>query len=64
MFNFSPSPIQKQTAVIIPIQSLAHTKRQLNPCIFCGETMKVRKFRGKTVCLNCLRQIPAIFSYG
>ena len=51
-------------AVIIPFNRLSHAKERFQPCIFCGETVKVRKFKGKTVCIHCLRQIPAIFSCG
>ncbi|HEY8910305.1 MAG TPA: hypothetical protein VIM51_08500 [Desulfosporosinus sp.] len=51
-------------AVIIPFDTLTQTKKHFHPCIFCGNTMKVHKFKGKTVCVHCLRQIPAIFSCG
>ncbi|KJR45781.1 hypothetical protein UF75_3829 [Desulfosporosinus sp. I2] len=50
-------------AVIIPFKP-SHAKAQFHPCIFCGQTMKVHHFKGKTVCIHCLRQIPAIFSFG
>ncbi|HBP63327.1 MAG TPA: hypothetical protein DD730_03445 [Desulfosporosinus sp.] len=49
-------------AVIIPFESLSHNKARFQPCIFCGKTMRVQKFRGKTVCIECLLQIPDIFS--
>lgn len=49
-------------AVIIPFDTLLQKHRQA--CIFCGKTLKVHKFKGKTVCIHCLRQIPAIFSFG
>jgi hypothetical protein len=53
-------------AIIIPFERLLQTKKQqqFQPCIFCGKTIKVHKFKGKTVCIHCLRQIPAIFSFG
>ncbi|MDR3600678.1 MAG: hypothetical protein P4L49_09405 [Desulfosporosinus sp.] len=63
--NSTPSlePTAHQ-AVIIPLNRLSHTKEQFHPCIFCGKTMKVHKFKGKAVCIHCLHQIPAIFSCG
>ncbi|HBV85979.1 MAG TPA: hypothetical protein DEF42_04775 [Desulfosporosinus sp.] len=51
-------------AVILPFKSRSQTKEQFSPCIFCGKTIKVQRFKGKTVCINCLHQIPAIFYYG
>ena len=62
----STLPLQQPAhqAIIFPFNKLSHTKEQFQPCIFCGETVKVRKFKGKTVCIHCLRQIPAIFSCG
>lgn len=51
-------------AIIIPFDRQSLTKEQFQPCIFCGKTIKVHKFKGKTVCIHCLRQIPAIFSCG
>ncbi|MDA8223885.1 hypothetical protein [Desulfosporosinus sp.] len=51
-------------AVILPFKTRSQTNEQFSPCIFCGKTMRVHKFKGKTVCINCLRLIPAIFSYG
>jgi hypothetical protein len=32
------------------------------PCIFCGLKLKTRNFKGKAVCLTCLKSIPHIFS--
>lgn len=52
-----------QQAVIIAFSDLKRKKSQFQPCIFCGETMKVHKFKGKNVCTRCLHQIPAIFSF-
>ena len=49
-------------AVIIPFESLSHNIARFQPCIFCGKTMKIQKFKGKTVCIQCLLQIPDIFS--
>ncbi|HBW36475.1 hypothetical protein [Desulfosporosinus sp. BICA1-9] len=51
-------------AIILPFKTQARTKAQFHPCIFCGKTMRVHNFKGKTVCIHCLRQIPAIFSFG
>ncbi|AET70259.1 hypothetical protein Desor_4858 [Desulfosporosinus orientis DSM 765] len=51
-------------AVVLPFRTRAQSKEQFSPCIFCGKTMRVHIFKGKTVCDNCLRQIPAIFSCG
>lgn len=33
------------------------------PCIFCGLKLKTRNFKGKAVCLTCLKSIPYIFHY-
>lgn len=51
-------------AVILPFKARPQSREQFSPCIFCGKTMRIHKFKGKTVCINCLRQIPAIFSCG
>jgi|GEM_PF-1315655 len=67
MSSIDPTLALKQPAhqaVIFPFVKILHIKEQFQPCIFCGKTMKVHKFKGKTVCINCLRQIPAIFSCG
>ncbi|MGC7870317.1 hypothetical protein ACPUYX_02170 [Desulfosporosinus sp. SYSU MS00001] len=53
-----------QQAVIISFSELVRKKNRFQPCIFCGETMEVQKFKGKNVCSRCLHQIPAIFSFG
>lgn len=60
-----PIPIPKQPAhqaVIIPFNELSYKKEKFQPCIFCGKTIKIHTFKGKTVCIHCLRLIPAIFS--
>jgi len=49
-------------AIIIPFESLSHKKARFQPCIFCGKTMRIHSFKGKTVCIQCLVQIPDIFS--
>ena len=49
-------------AVIIPFESLSHNKARFQHCIFCGKTIEIQKFKGKTVCIDCLLQIPDIFS--
>ncbi|MDP4127160.1 MAG: hypothetical protein Q8912_09480 [Bacillota bacterium] len=67
MSSFSPIlPTNEPAhqAVIIPFNRVQRTQRQFQPCIFCGKTIKVHKFKGKTVCIQCLHQIPAIFSFG
>lgn len=67
MSSISPACTPKQPsrqAVILPFRTRTQTKELFSPCIFCGKTMRVHKFKGKTVCINCLRQIPAIFSCG
>lgn len=67
MSSISSAPPLMQSvrqAVIIPFDRLPLTKEQFQPCIFCGKTVKVHKFKGKTVCIQCLRQIPTIFSCG
>jgi hypothetical protein len=67
MSNIILTPPLKQPArqaVIIPFKSLSHNKAGFQPCIFCGKTMSNQKFKGKTVCIHCLHQIPAIFSCG
>jgi len=67
MSNISPSCTLTQPArqaVILPFNMRSQTRKQFSPCIFCGKTMRIHKFKGKTVCINCLLQIPAIFSCG
>ena len=67
MSIISSAPSQEQTArqaVIIPFKKRTSTLKQFQPCIFCGKTMKVHNFKGKAVCIHCLHQIPAIFSFG
>ncbi|HZK84027.1 MAG TPA: hypothetical protein VFC58_04975 [Desulfosporosinus sp.] len=66
MTNIIPTPPLNQPvrlAVIIPFESLSHNRARFLPCIFCGKTMRIQKFKGKTVCIQCLLQIPDIFSY-
>lgn len=62
----STSPLKqpKHQAVILPFKLRPQTKEQFSPCIFCGKTLKIQSFKGKTVCINCLHEIPAIFSFG
>jgi transcriptional pleiotropic regulator of transition state genes len=62
--SLEPTTQSSRQSVILPFDRLPHTKEQFQPCIFCGETIKVHKFKGKTVCIHCLRQIPSIFSCG
>jgi transcriptional pleiotropic regulator of transition state genes len=50
-------------AVIIPFKNHSYKKTGFQPCIFCGRTIKNHKFKGKTVCIQCLLQIPEIFPY-
>jgi len=67
MSNISSTCPLKQPAhqaVILPFKLRSQTKEQFSPCIFCGKTMKIQRFKGKTVCINCLHEIPEIFSYG
>ncbi|MDQ7096202.1 hypothetical protein REC12_21635 [Desulfosporosinus sp. PR] len=66
MSSINSTPSQKQPvqqAVIIAFSDLTRKKNRFQPCIFCGETIKVHKFKGKNVCTRCLHQIPAIFSF-
>ena len=67
--NSAPDPYASlmpsaQQAVIINFSGHSRKGQHFRSCIFCGETMKVREFKGKNVCTRCLRQIPAIFSFG
>lgn len=67
MSSFSPvTPVIRPAyqAVVIPLDRRSQTERHYQPCIFCGNTLKTHKFKGKTVCTHCLHQIPAIFSFG
>lgn len=58
-----PSPKRPaHQAVIIPFNELSYKKERFQPCIFCGKTIKIHKFKGKNVCIQCLRLIPAAFS--
>lgn len=66
MSSTSPTVQQKQSGhltVIIPFKSLPYKKKGYRPCIFCGKTIRIHKFKGKTVCLQCLLQIPDIFPF-
>jgi len=58
----SPLKQPASLAVIIPFNSLSHKKARFQACIFCGNTARIQKFKGKTVCIQCLFQIPDIFS--
>ncbi|TGE40018.1 hypothetical protein E4K67_03295 [Desulfosporosinus fructosivorans] len=60
----STLPLNQPThlAVIIPFKRPARTNEQFQSCIFCGKTMKIQNFKGKTVCIQCLLRIPDIFS--
>lgn len=53
-----------QQAVIIPFHKRMTNKKAFCSCIFCGNTIRVHTFKGKSVCIHCLHQIPTIFSYG
>ncbi|TGE32648.1 hypothetical protein E4K68_10750 [Desulfosporosinus sp. Sb-LF] len=67
MSSISSTPQLQQPvhqAIIIPFNRPSRPREQFQPCIFCGKTMRIHKFKGKTVCIHCLRQIPAIFSFG
>ena len=67
MSSISSAPPAMQPvrqAIIIPFYRHSLATEQFQPCIFCGKTVKVHKFKGKTVCIQCLRQIPTIFSCG
>ena len=63
--NISTHPLKQpvRLAVIIPFESLSHNRARFQRCIFCGKTMRIQKFKGKTVCIECLLQIPDSFSY-
>jgi len=55
-----PSP---SNTVILPFnQSIRQRKVHGKPCIFCGLKLKTRNFKGKAVCLTCLKTIPFIFN--
>jgi hypothetical protein len=43
------------------IRSLHQKNIHRKPCIFCGLKLKTRNFKGKAVCLTCLKSIPNIF---
>ena len=65
MSDINSTPPLKQSAhqaVIIPFKSRTDKKVQFLPCIFCGKTIRIQKFKGKAVCVQCLLQIPDIFS--
>ncbi len=67
MSSINSAPPQKQPAqqaVIIAFSELKHKRHRFQPCIFCGETIKVHNFKGKNVCSRCLQQIPSMFSFG
>ncbi|OPF52046.1 AbrB family transcriptional regulator [Clostridium baratii] len=32
-------------------------KRYIRGCIFCGEARNTTEFKGKTLCMNCLKEI-------
>jgi hypothetical protein len=44
-------------------RSLQPKKIHSKPCIFCGLKLKTHNFKGKAVCLTCLKSIPYIFHY-
>ncbi|MDD2234708.1 MAG: hypothetical protein PHV03_07350 [Desulfitobacteriaceae bacterium] len=44
-------------------RSLQQDNSHRKPCIFCGHKLKTRNFKGKAVCLRCLKSIPYIFHY-
>ena len=53
------------TPVILPFTQSIHPKKvNTKPCIFCGLKQKTRTFKGKAVCLSCLKSIPFIFNCG
>lgn len=60
-----PKHHSPSTTVILPF---THSKQQKRthpkPCIFCGLKLKTRNFKGKAVCLTCLKSIPYIFRFG
>ncbi|EHQ91582.1 hypothetical protein [Desulfosporosinus youngiae] len=67
MSNISlTGPLEQPTqqAVILPFKLRSQTNEQFSPCIFCGKTVKIQRFKGKTVCISCLHEIPEIFSFG
>ncbi|ACL22110.1 hypothetical protein Dhaf_4101 [Desulfitobacterium hafniense DCB-2] len=37
-------------------------QKQAQHCIFCNTTSLLQNFKGKTVCSECLQNIPELFS--
>ncbi len=35
-------------------------QKNVPSCVFCGEENGLTKFEGKTICLNCIREISKI----
>jgi hypothetical protein len=50
-----------KTVKLPSTQSLQQKSIHRKPCIFCGLKLKTRNFKGKAVCLTCLKSIPYIF---
>lgn len=50
--------------IVLSFDLHLHQRKGPEPCIFCGQTLMVRNFKGKSVCLNCLINIPSLFSCG
>lgn len=51
----------QKTGVVVLFNPALRAKKQPQPCIFCGKTIHIQSFKGKTVCYACLQQVPALF---
>ncbi len=47
--------------VLLSFEQALRQKRSIHPCIFCGHTQSTHLFKGKSVCLGCLKRILNLF---
>ena len=61
----SPSPVDctdsNNSKVLLFNPAFKSIKKRSQPCIFCGATVRIQNFKGKTVCSSCLQHIPDLF---
>jgi len=57
----SPQQACSPNSVLLSFEKALRHKRNLEACIFCGHTQSTHLFKGKSVCLGCLKRILNLF---
>jgi hypothetical protein len=57
----SPPTIYANRHTVLSFEQALRQKQSIQPCIFCGHTQSTQLFKGKSVCLGCLKRILNLF---